>query len=192
MRNFLNIASMSRIGQKPIPIPAGVTMTVTGQTLTVRGQKGELTRSLPSLFAVRIEPDQAVVAPETPEAAGQQRARWGLLRALVANIVVGVHEGFAKRLVIEGIGYRAEVQGSDLVLALGFSHPVRVSAPAGIAFSVTKNVVTVSGIDKQTVGQVAASIRALKKPEPYKGKGILYEGEVIQRKAGKKAVAAAK
>ncbi|MBI3304880.1 50S ribosomal protein L6 [Candidatus Parcubacteria bacterium] len=183
---------MSRIGQKPIPIPAGVTMDITGQTLTVRGHKGVLTRLVPLFFTVRVAAGEAVVTPETPEAAGQHRARWGLLRALVANMVVGVSEGFAKRLTIEGVGYRAEVQGSDLVLALGFSHPVRMSAPAGIVFGVAKNVITVSGIDKEMVGQAAASIRALKRPEPYKGKGILYEGEVVRRKAGKKAVASAK
>lgn len=183
---------MSRIGQKPIPIPADVTMDVTGQTLTVRGQKGVLIRLLPSFFTVRVSAGEAAVAPETSAAAGQHRARWGLLRALVANMVVGVSEGFAKRLVIEGVGYRAEVQGNDLVLALGFSHPVRVSAPAGIVFGVVKNVITVSGTDKEMVGQVAAGIRALKKPEPYKGKGILYEGEVVRRKAGKKAVASVK
>ncbi|MBI2625899.1 50S ribosomal protein L6 [Candidatus Parcubacteria bacterium] len=182
---------MSRIGQKPILLPPGVTMNVVGQTLTVRGHKGELTRLLPSFFTVRVAAGEAVVAPETPEAAEQHRAQWGLLRALIANMVVGVSEGFAKRLTIEGVGYRAEVQGGDLVLALGFSHPVRMSAPAGIVFGVAKSVITVSGIDKELVGQVAASIRAFKKPEPYKGKGILYEGEVVRRKAGKKAAASA-
>lgn len=181
---------MSRIGRNPIVIPKGVTVTLDGQRLSVRGPKGELSRTLPSGFSVRVEDGAAVVVP--PEHAARVPALWGLTRALVANMVVGTHGGFEKRLVIEGVGYRAEVQGHDIVLAIGFSHPVRLTPPDGIAVSVIKNVITVSGTDRELVGQVAARIRALKPPEPYKGKGIRYEGEVVRRKAGKKAVASTK
>lgn len=180
---------MSRIGRTPIAIPSGVTVTLDGERLSVRGSKGELTRTLPPGFSVRVEDGAAVVIP--PEHAARMPALWGLTRALIANMVAGTHGGFAKRLAIEGVGYRAEVQGKDLVLALGFSHPVRLTPPDGIAVSVAKNIITISGVDKELVGQVAARIRALKPPEPYKGKGIRYEGEVVRRKAGKKAVASA-
>lgn len=181
---------MSRIGRIPIPIPSGVAVALDGDRLSVRGPKGELSRTLTPGFSVRVAAGTAIVVP--PEDAPSTRARWGLTRALVANMVRGVHEGFEKRLIIEGVGYRAEVQGHDVVLALGFSHPVRVAASDGIAASVAKNVITISGADKELVGQVAARIRACKPPEPYKGKGIQYEGEVVRRKAGKKAVASAK
>ncbi len=180
---------MSRIGKQPIVIPQGVTVTVSGNSVTVKGPKGELIRSAHPDIAVRVEEGSIIVAParkgkKTP-------ALWGLTRSLLANMVEGVSEGFQKKLILEGIGYRVAADGqSALTLALGFSHPVRFEAPSGIAFGVEKNMITVSGTDKEVVGRVAASLRKLKPPEPYKGKGMRYAGEVIRRKAGKKAVGA--
>ena len=182
---------MSRIGRTPIVIPGGVTVTLEGRTVTVKGPKGELRHVVPTGLAVRVVGEAVVV--ELADRVGEtMSALWGLTRALMSNMVEGVSRGFVKKLMIEGIGYRAEVSGRDLVFALGFSHPVRVSAPEGIEFAVTKNVVMISGIHKELVGQVAAQVRSLKPPEPYKGKGIRYENEVVRRKAGKKAVAAGK
>jgi large subunit ribosomal protein L6 len=180
---------MSRVGKKHIIIPAGVSVSAEGGSVSVRGPKGALTRRIHPDMQVAVETGQMTVSPLYP--GGGSSALAGLWRSLLANMVEGVSSGFEKKLEIEGIGYRASVDGGTLVLQLGFSHPVRYSIPERIAIRVEKNVITVAGIDKEQVGAAAAGIRALKKPEPYKGKGIHYQGEVIRRKAGKKAVASA-
>jgi large subunit ribosomal protein L6 len=176
---------MSRIGKAPIPVPSGVDVTVDGRTITVKGPKGSLSRELPGEIAVRQEDSTLLV--ERPDDERQNRALHGLTRSLVSNMVVGVTDGFTKKLEIVGVGYRAEAQGPDAIkLALGFSHPVNVKAPEGITFEVpVPTQVVVSGIDKEVVGQVAANIRSIRKPEPYKGKGVRYAGERVLRKAGK-------
>jgi len=176
---------MSRIGNSPITVPSGVDISVVDRMITVKGPKGSLSRELPGAITVRQDGEQLIV--ERPDDSREQRALHGLTRSLVNNMVVGVHEGFRKELEIVGVGYRAEAQGpSALKLALGFSHPVNVSAPEGITFEVpTATQVIVTGIDKEVVGQVAANIRSIRKPEPYKGKGVRYAGERILRKAGK-------
>ena len=176
---------MSRLIKKPITIPAGVTIAEHGGVVTVKGPKGELAIKVPQGAAVTIDAQQAQVggagtAPKTT--AGQ-----GTLWALLANAIEGVTNGFTKVLEIEGVGYGAATEGKDLVLRLGYALPVRRPIPANVTITVDKNAITVSGIDKNAVGQAAADIRALKKPEPYKGKGIHYRGEVIRRKVGKKA-----
>lgn len=164
-------------------------MTVSGDTVVVKGPKGELARRYDPAVEVRV--DEGSVRVSLSGNRAKMSARWGLWRSLIANMVAGVESGFEKKLEIEGIGYRATREGDTLILQLGFSHPVRFSIPERIAIGVEKNVITVSGIDKQEVGDTAARIRALKKPEPYKGKGIRYQGEIVRRKAGKKAVASA-
>jgi large subunit ribosomal protein L6 len=175
---------MSRIGKRPIPIPAKVTVTLSGQTVTIKGPKGELTRTLPSSVTISQEAETIVVA-RTDESR-IARERHGLCRTLVANMVEGVSNGFERKLEIQGVGYRAAVQGKNLNLAMGYSHPVNIEPPSGIAFAVEGNTnVTVSGIDKELVGNTAAKVRAVRPPEPYKGKGIRYQGEVVRRKVGK-------
>lgn len=175
---------MSRIGKAPITVPSGVEVTISGRTVTVKGPKGTLSRDIPGDIIVRQEENTIVV--ERPNDERQNRSLHGLSRTLVSNMVIGVTDGFAKELEIVGVGYRAEAAGSDLRLALGFSHPVMVPAPAGISFEIpVQTRVIVKGIDKELVGQVAANIRAIRKPEPYKGKGVRYLGEHIVRKAGK-------
>lgn len=175
---------MSRIGRLPIPVPAGVQATITGQDVVVTGPKGSLSLSVAVPIEVRAEEGNLVVVRPNDER--QSRALHGLTRTLVANMVTGVTTGFEKTLEIVGTGYRVAAKGSDLEFQLGFSHPVLVTAPQGIAFQVDSPVkFKVQGIDKQQVGEVAANIRKLRKPEPYKGKGVRYEGEVIRRKAGK-------
>jgi large subunit ribosomal protein L6 len=175
---------MSRIGKAPISVPSGVDVTISGRNVTVKGPKGTLSRDIPGDIIVRKEEDTIVV--ERPNDERQNRSLHGLSRTLVSNMVIGVTDGFAKELEIVGVGYRAEASGSDLRLALGFSHPVMVPAPAGISFEIpVQTRVIVKGIDKELVGQVAANIRAIRKPEPYKGKGVRYLGEHIVRKAGK-------
>ncbi len=176
---------MSRIGQAPITIPAGVDVTVEGRVVTVKGPKGELTRTVPATISVQKVDNELLVA--RPDDERDNRALHGLTRSLVNNMVVGVTDGFRKELEIVGVGYRAEAQGPEgIKLALGFSHPVNVTAPEGISFLVpTATQIVVTGIDKEVVGQVAANIRSIRKPEPYKGKGVRYAGERVLRKAGK-------
>ena len=176
---------MSRIGKLPISVPGGVTITVDdGNTVTVKGPKGTLTEKIsPDMM---IEQDNGVLHVKRPSDDKQHRALHGLTRSLIHNMVVGVTEGFAKNLEIEGVGYRAQLQGSKLVLNMGYSHPVEFEAPEGISFEVpAPNRITVKGISKQQVGQRAADIRAVREPEPYKGKGIRYAGEYVRRKEGK-------
>jgi len=176
---------MSRIGKAPITVPSGVDVTIDGASVTVKGPKGTLSRVLPSAISVRQ--DESALVVERPNDERQNRALHGLSRTLVSNMVVGVTDGFSKELEIIGVGYRAEALApTQLRLALGFSHPVLMDAPAGITFEVpTQTRVIVRGIDKELVGQVAANIRAVRKPEPYKGKGVRYLGEKVLRKAGK-------
>lgn len=175
---------MSRIGNAPINVPSGVDVTISGSHVTVKGPKGTLSRTIPGDITIRKEESTLLV--ERPDDARQNRSLHGLSRTLVNNMVVGVTEGFTKELEIVGVGYRAEAQGQNLRLALGFSHPVIVPAPDGITFEIPAQTrVIVKGIDKELVGQVAADIRSIRKPEPYKGKGVRYLGERILRKAGK-------
>ena len=176
---------MSRIGKAPIAVPSGVDVSIAGASITVKGPKGELTRELPEQVTVRQDEGNLLV--ERIDDERESRALHGLMRSLVANMVTGVTDGFRKELDIVGVGYRAAAKGNDgLELALGFSHPVVVSAPEGITFVVPAPTrIEVHGIDKQLVGQVAADIRAWRKPEPYKGKGVRYVGEHVRRKAGK-------
>jgi large subunit ribosomal protein L6 len=176
---------MSRIGRAPIPIPSGVKVDVTGTHVKVEGPKGSLDLDVAPTIAVSVDEDTVVVERSVEER--ETRALHGLTRALVANMVTGVSEGFTKNLEIHGVGYRAQAKGSGAIeLQLGFSHPVEIKAPEGVTFEVPlPTQITVVGIDKQKVGQVAAEIRSLRKPEPYKGKGIRYAGERVIRKAGK-------
>lgn len=174
---------MSRIGKQPVSIPSGVTVTVDGQDVVVKGPKGTLSLVAHSDIAVTVA-DNTVVC-EIKRQSKQSSALWGTTRANIANLVEGVTEGFKKQLELHGVGYRAQLKGKDLEFALGFSHPVLIKAPEGITFTVEKDHVTIEGIDKVLVGQVAANIRSLRKPEPYKGKGIRYVGEHVRRKVGK-------
>ncbi len=174
---------MSRIGKQPIPIPSGVTITVDPDFVTVAGSKGTLKQFTMPGVTVEVKDNEAIVTRDNDEQVN--RAKHGLMRSLVNNMVVGVSKGFEKKLEITGVGYRVNMQGSDLKFNIGFSHDVIFKLPQGIAATTEQNLITISGIDKQQVGQVAAEIRALKKPEPYKGKGIKYVGERILRKSGK-------
>ena len=175
---------MSRIGRKPIPVPKGVTVSVDGNTVKVKGPRGELTRSLPAAMSVAV--DDGTVTVSRPSDENEHKALHGLSRTLIANMIEGVTAGFRKTLEITGVGYKAEVRPYGLQMALGFSHPVEVRAPAGIKLTAPNpTTVLVEGNDKEMVGQVAAEIRNLRKPEPYKGKGVRYAGEQIRRKAGK-------
>jgi large subunit ribosomal protein L6 len=177
---------MSRIGRQPIPIPDGVEVTIEPERVAVKGPKGELFERVPRAITVEREDDRLVV--KRPTDRGEHRALHGLIRSLVANMVTGVTEGYAKTLEIQGVGYRATKKGKDLELALGYSHPVPIGAPEGIEFEVPQPTrVVVRGISKQLVGEVAANIRKQRPPEPYKGKGIRYEGEYVARKVGKRA-----
>ena len=177
---------MSRIGKQPIPIPSGVEVQIEGSTVTIKGPKGSLTQSFNEDMTMTLE--EGVLSVTRPSDERQHRSLHGLTRTLLANMVAGVSEGFHKNLEIVGVGYRAELKGSDIQLALGFSHTVLVKAPEGITFEVpAPTKITVRGIDKQRVGQVAAEIRSWRKPEPYKGKGVRYEGEHVRRKLGKTA-----
>lgn len=199
---------MSRVGKKPIPIPDNVEVKIEGQKVDIRGPKGELSFEIRPEILVEVREREIIIAPalsyaattgsETTglqginlKAAKNVPALWGLTRSLIANMVKGVTEGYAKKLELVGIGYRVALEGNDLVLNVGFTHPVKIKAKAGIKFSVDKNIVTVAGINKELVGQAAAEIRRIRKPEPYKGKGIRYLGEVVRKKLGKKAATAA-
>jgi large subunit ribosomal protein L6 len=179
---------MSRIGRSPITVPSGVTVDIDGRNVTVKGPKGSLAHQLPGEITIRQQDDSTLLV-ERPNDERQNRALHGLTRSLVNNMVVGVTDGFNKDLEIVGVGYRATAKGpGSLELALGFSHPVNVDAPEGISFEVPQPTrITVRGIDKELVGQVAANIRKIRKPEPYKGKGVRYAGERVVRKAGKAA-----
>ncbi len=175
---------MSRIGRLPVPVPSGVDVALEGQTVTVTGPKGSLSHEVAE--PIEVVRDGDVVLVTRPDDDRRSRSLHGLTRSLIANMVTGVTDGYAKSLEIVGVGYRVQARGSDLEFALGFSHPVPVKAPDGISFEVqTPTRFTVRGIDKQQVGEVAATIRKLRKPDPYKGKGVRYQGEVIRRKVGK-------
>ena len=177
---------MSRIGRKPIPVPAGVTVAIEPESVRVNGPKGELVERIHR--DITVEQNENVITVTRPTDRGEHRAMHGLYRSLVANMVIGVTEGYAKTLEIQGVGYRAVLKGRDLELALGYSHPVSIKAPDGIEFDVPQPTrVIVKGIDKQLVGEIAANIRKQRPPEPYKGKGIRYEGEYVARKVGKRA-----
>ncbi|HEX4364803.1 MAG TPA: 50S ribosomal protein L6 [Solirubrobacteraceae bacterium] len=177
---------MSRIGKKPIPLPTGVVVSIEPELVRVNGPRGELSERVPLAISVELQDDQLIV--KRPTDRGEHRALHGLTRSLVANMVEGVTTGFQKTLEIQGVGYRAALKGRDLELALGYSHPVSVKAPEGIEFEVPQPTrVVVKGNSKQQVGELAANIRKKRPPEPYKGKGIRYEGEYVARKVGKRA-----
>jgi large subunit ribosomal protein L6 len=176
---------MSRIGRLPIPVPSNVEVTIAGSDITVKGPKGTLTHNVVSPISVEKGED-GVLTVTRPDDERESRSRHGLTRTLVNNMVIGVTTGYEKKMEIAGVGYRVQAKGSDLEFALGFSHPVPVEAPPGITFAVESPTrFSVSGIDKQLVGEVAANIRKLRKPDPYKGKGVRYAGETIRRKVGK-------
>ncbi len=180
---------MSRIGKKPLNIPAGVTVTITGDQIGVKGPKGELSLALPkdvTVAKVTLESGSEALEVHVADE-NLQKAIWGTIRANIANMIGGVTTGWSKSLELNGVGYKMNVAGSTLNLALGFSHEVKVPLPEGIKASIKENVLTIEGFDRQLVGQIAAEIRALKKPEPYKGKGFKYVGEIIRRKLGKQA-----
>lgn len=174
---------MSRIGKQPITVPSGVSVTIEADKVTVNGSKGSLSQTILPGMTVKQEEQELVVIRANDEQ--ENRAKHGLMRTLIANMVEGVSKGFEKKLEVNGVGFRINLAGSDLKLALGFSHEIVYSLPQGVNAAVEQNTITISGIDKQQVGQVAAEIRALKKPEPYKGKGIKYADERILRKSGK-------
>jgi len=178
---------MSRIGKIPVPIPSGVTITITGQTVSVKGSKGELKHSFNKLVKITQEGEEIVITPVNNT--GEARGMWGMSRTLIANMIEGVTKGFEKELTIKGVGYKVAMKGKDLELSLGYSHSVPFPAPEGITFDADPkaNTIKISGIDKQVVGETAANIRSKRPPEPYKGKGVAYTGEYIPRKAGKTA-----
>jgi len=176
---------MSRIGRMPVTVPNGVQVTIEGNTVRVKGPKGELWRTFPREMQIRLEDGQVLV--ERPSDEPAVRALHGMTRALINNMILGANQGINKTLQIEGVGYRAEMKGKDLVLNVGYSHPVVVNPPAGISFAVDEKTktITISGFDKEAVGQMAADIRKVRPPEPYKGKGLRYSNERVRRKAGK-------
>ena len=177
---------MSRIGKQPIIIPEGVDVKIDGSQVTVKGPKGELNQNIHRFVKVEKQDSQLLISVKDPEDK-KNKSLWGLFRRLIANMVVGVTDGFSKKLEINGVGYKAVVQGKNLVLNLGYSHPIEYAIPQGLEIKTEKNTIIISGSDKQLVGQTAAEIRALRKPEPYKGKGIKYAEEIIRRKTGKAA-----
>jgi len=195
--------NMSRIGKKPITIPQNVEIRIDGQKIFIKGLKGELQREIRPEIKIELKEGKIFVSPqkETPKdpaflgkravpmgQAKKIKALWGLTRTLISNMVKGVVDGYEKKLEVQGIGYKASLEGEDLVLNIGFSHPVRIKKIEGIKFSVEKNIINISGIDKEIVGQVSAQVRRVKPPEPYKGKGIRYLGEAVRRKDGKKVI----
>ncbi len=177
---------MSRIGKQIITAPNGTEISLSGTVFTVKGPKGTLTRDFPGDITIAINGSEVTCTP-TREGDRTLNALWGTYASHIKNMVTGVNEGFSKKLILEGVGFKSDVAGSTLNLALGFSHPVKVEIPAGLTVTAEKNNITVTGIDKELVGSFTASVRALKKPEPYKGKGFRYSDEVIRRKQGKKA-----
>jgi len=177
---------MSRIGKQTIEIPEKTTVTNDNGSITVVGPKGTLSRMFRSDIAISVSGNEITLTPK--KETKQTRALWGTYGSHIQNMIDGVNKGYEKKLVLEGVGFRVEVAGKDLKMALGFSHPVVVAIPEGLTVTAEKNLVTITGIDKELVGQFAAKVRALKKPEPYKGKGFRYEDEVIRRKEGKRAV----
>jgi len=176
---------MSKIGKKPLEIKEGINVSIQNGVVNVSGSKGSMSYDVPDGIEVKNIDGKIIVSQKSKDSS----ALFGLVRAIINNMVTGVNSGFEKKLELSGVGYRAQVTGNELVLSLGFSHPVKIKAPNGIAFNVSENVITVSGIDKSLVGDTAAKIRAIRPPEPYKGKGISYKGEKIRRKAGKAAKA---
>ncbi len=181
---------MSRVGKKPILIPQEVQVKIEGNNIQVKGPKGELSRSFSPEIKIEMKDNQLLVSLENKESQLKKiNALWGLTNVLVFNMIKGVTEGYQKKLQIEGLGYKVNLEGEVLVMQLGFSHPVKINPPQGIKFTVEKNIITVSGYDKEEVGQISAKIRAVKPPEPYQGKGIRYFGEIVRKKLGKKAVA---
>jgi large subunit ribosomal protein L6 len=176
---------MSRIGKKIITLPEKTELKISGDSVMVKGPLGELSRELHPVIEVKIEGNEVTLVPKKMTL--ESRALWGTYASHITNMVNGVNKPFEKKLILEGIGYKSEVRGDKMVLALGFSHPVEVSIPAGLKVTAEKNNITISGSNKETVGQFAAELRALKKPEPYKGKGMRYHDEVIRRKQGKKS-----
>jgi len=177
---------MSRVGKKPILIPEGVEVKIEKNIIKVKSEKGELQREVRPEIGVEIKEGKIFVLPRIQTK--QTTPLWGTTRAIIANMIKGVKEGYEKKLEIEGLGFKATLEGNDLILSVGFSQPVKIKSPAGIKISVEKNIISVSGIDKELVGQMASKIRKTKPAEPYKGSGIKYVGEVIRRKAGKKVV----
>jgi len=181
--------NMSRIGKKVIQIPIGVDVKINNNLIIAKGSKGELSRKLANEILAEVKDGNLLISLKEGEK--ENSALWGTNQALISNMIIGVSKGFEKKLTFEGVGYKAAVNGNKLVLSLGFSHSIEIDAPKGIEFKVEKNAIIVSGIDKHLVGQIAANIRLKRKVEPYKGKGIRYEKEIVRRKAGKKAVASA-
>ncbi len=176
---------MSRIGKNPVTVPSGVTLDVDGQTVTVKGPKGELSFTLPNAVKGALEGDKFIVTPNANDKLS--RSMWGMSRSMVANLIEGVTNGFQKNLELRGVGYRAQAKGTGIVMQLGYSHEINYTPPEGIKLTVPKSTeIQVTGINKQMVGQVAAVIRSYRKPEPYKGKGVRYEGEFVRSKEGKK------
>lgn len=176
---------MSRLGKNPIEITAGATVAVSGDTVTIKGAKGELVRTFRPEISVEVKDNTIVLTPNGDNVF--IRSLWGTIGSHVRNMMEGVTKGFEKKIILEGVGFKSAVNGTSLDLALGFSHPVKIPVPAGLTVTADKNIITISGIDKESVGQFAAYVRSLKKPEPYKGKGFRYDGEVIRRKQGKKS-----
>lgn len=184
-RMYDGINYMSKIGKKPIAIPKDVQIKMENGFVSIKGPKGELKRFIPGDIDLNIEGDVLKVTPKNIE----DRATWGLASSLVKNMITGVTQGFETVMEFQGVGYKATVKGNDLELGLGFSHPITIKAPEGISFKAEKNVIRIQGMDNELVGKTAAEIRSWRRPEPYKGSGIRYQGEIIKRKAGKKAVA---
>lgn len=181
---------MSKIGKKPITIPKGVEIKIDGDLISVKGAKGVVNKTLPQQIKVEIEGDQLKVLP-LDSSTKESKVFWGLGRALIQNMIIGASTGFEKVLEFQGVGYKATVKGSDLEMGLGFSHPILIKGAEGITFVTDKSSIKIQGMDKELIGKIAAHIRSYRFPEPYKGSGIRYQGEVIKRKAGKKAATAA-
>ena len=179
----MRFGNMSRIGKKPIEIPAGIEVRIEDKEISIKGPKGELTIKVVPEVLVKKEEEKIIVSIEKDTK--KAKSLWGLTRTLIYNMIEGVSKGHEKQLEIQGVGYKANLEGDELVLIVGFSHPVKIKKPESINFSIEKNIITVTGPSKELVGQIAAEIRSVKKPEPYKGKGIRYQGEYIRRKAGK-------